>query len=52
VGFSLQSLTRTAGIKKHPDEIKHPGFAYLLLIMAFTYQLATGLERQRQLHIY
>jgi hypothetical protein len=26
------------------DEIKHPGFAYSLLIMAFTYQRATRLE--------
>jgi hypothetical protein len=26
------------------DEIKYPGFAYSLLIMAFTYQLATRLE--------
>jgi hypothetical protein len=40
VGFSLQSLTRTAGIQKHPDEIKHPGVAYLLLSMAFIYQRA------------
>jgi hypothetical protein len=26
-------------MQKHPDEIKHLGVAYLLLSMAFTYQL-------------
>jgi hypothetical protein len=31
VGFSLQSLTRAAGIQKHPDEIKHPCVAMIYM---------------------
>jgi hypothetical protein len=41
---STPILYASCHIQKHPDEIKHSGFACSLLSMAFTYQRATSLE--------